>query len=206
MDKSTGFVPQDKNVFNLTGPSTLAREINTDVSDVLNSFTNAKKICKSSKHIIMQYKICHRIISCKEYLFRTKISATDRCYNCNLRDTIEHYFVSCPLSNHLWSDIQTWYNNTMGHNITLSSKLIILGSHPKNPPLANVILHGKWYIYKCKTSKTKIDLKGFKNEFRQQSNIEKLGTLLNKSKNAINKHNQLWAPLIQEAKISLVTS
>ena len=189
--------------YNLTGPNSLATELNTEVSNILHSFTNAKKISKNSKITIMQYKICHRIISCNEYLCRTKIRPDNHCNFCDSRDTVEHFFATCPSTKTLWLDIQNWYNGTMKYAITFSPKLIVLGSNPKNPSLANTILHGKWFVYKSKMSKSVINLNNFLKEFKSQANIEKMGTLLNKSDNAIHKHNAIWEHLFPDAKISL---
>ncbi len=56
------------------------------------------RIFKLSFHVkiqTFQYKIVHRIISCKKWLFNIKIKTSEVCAYCKYIDDIPHFFFHC---------------------------------------------------------------------------------------------------------------
>ena len=175
-----------------TGPSSLAKDLKCEVSNIFDSFCNSRQISKSSKIICMQYKICHKIVACNQYLHQTKIRANDLCEKCKGKDTIEHFFFQCIDTTSFWNKLTTWYDSKTQRNTVLTSKKIILGCDPADATLAHIILYGKWYIYRCKMANSPIIFKSFLEYAKSQCRIEKFSVLLNNSKNANKNFNMYW--------------
>lgn len=68
------------------------------------------RVQKEVKYQSLQYMIIMRIVPCKEYLCRIKISESDLCEHCEVKDNISHFFVQCSKSKILWAAIFRWYN------------------------------------------------------------------------------------------------
>ena len=67
-----------------------------------------------------QYKILHRIQTTNTYLFTCKLKNSNLCDFCSSSiETIEHKFWECPITQHLWSQLVNFLNNT-GIMITLN--------------------------------------------------------------------------------------
>jgi hypothetical protein len=58
-------------------------------------FLNIKNMSFKQYYQMLQYKICHRLINVKEYLYKCKLEPDDSCKYCNEQELIEHAFFYC---------------------------------------------------------------------------------------------------------------
>jgi len=175
-----------------TGPHSLARDLNTTPDVIIDSFINVRALTKSSKFIILQYKIIHRIIACNAYLHQTRIKESDKCSYCDQSDSIKHFFFDCENTRRFWNTIEIWLNNITSSSEIIDLNSVILGYDTNNPTLAIVILFGKWFIYKAKLIDSPLDLNKFKIFLKYQSLIEKQALIINYSIKKEKKFKSLW--------------
>ena len=64
------------------------------------------KITKSTTLQYFQFKITHGFYPTNAYLKKVKIQETNLCENCEIEDTIEHYFVTCRTTQTLWKQMK----------------------------------------------------------------------------------------------------
>ena len=182
-----------------TGPLALAREYNVLPVDVINSFTDAQEITKSSKILILQYKITHRIVACNSFLHQTKIRNNDICNFCNQVDSVRHFFFDCETTRQFWHDLELWTNNIENSSEILDLNLILFGANPTSSLLAFLILFGKWFIYKAKIKKSPpINMRNFKLFPKSQYKIEKQALVLNFTSKKEKCFKTIWQSLFNQ--------
>ena len=62
------------------------------------------KLTKNIKLSTFQFKINHNILYSGEKLFKAKITDSDSCHVCELKQTLEHLFVECQHVHSFWND------------------------------------------------------------------------------------------------------
>ena len=85
------------------------------------------KLTKTSKVLMTQYKIIHRILAVNHNLKKWKKAENDTCDFCNEVDTIEHFICQCPETMKPWASIQTWWKINFQFTIDISILEIIFG-------------------------------------------------------------------------------
>lgn len=105
----------------------------------------------------IQWKIIHRIYPTNTYLCRIRIRDRDLCEQCNLPDTLEHFFVTCTTVLDLWKYIEDIVSVYYSKHIGLTAKDKILGysvdgSEEKFALLNKLIIVAKVTISKFKKS------------------------------------------------------
>jgi hypothetical protein len=50
----------------------------------------------------LQFRILHRFLPCKKWLYDISIMNSNLCLECNVIDTIEHYIYACKPVKHFW--------------------------------------------------------------------------------------------------------
>ena len=107
-----------------------------------------------------QYKIINRILNTREKLYKWKIADTDKCSECGEVDGVEHHLFYCQDSKLFWKRLKEWMLNNIGYGFELTVCEVIFGipnTNYSDTKLINfLILLGKWYINKCKTTETVI--------------------------------------------------
>ncbi len=74
-----------------------------------NIYKNCFKTFEEVKLRQFQYFFTQRITALNPYLFKCHLSDTELCTFCNSeRESIEHFFWTCPISNFIWSSIDKW--------------------------------------------------------------------------------------------------
>ena len=116
-------------------------------------------ICSTTYIQSLQYKILHRYVNCNANLFKWKIVDSPNCVDCNIYDSIEHFFYNCPKVAYFWKNVQVWLFNVLETNIKFTVLEVLLGILQENQysKICNyVILHGKKYIYEAKGKQKEI--------------------------------------------------
>jgi hypothetical protein len=135
-------------------------------------------ITRDTSILAFQYKISHRIIACNYQLKIWKIKESDKCDFCKEIDNIEHFFVTCEISKAFWTSLIKWweifskttfplyvYETLFG--IPNEENNLIVGS------LNYLLLHGNYFIYRSKKSKTNLNLYDFLLECKNKLQVEK---------------------------------
>ena len=58
-----------------------------------------------------KYKLLHRIIPTNENLFTWKIVNSPNCLHCNQKETLDHFFITCPYTTTFWTEITSIFKN-----------------------------------------------------------------------------------------------
>ena len=123
-----------------------------------NIYSLPHDILKCNKTRELQYKLLHRYIGTNKLLFKMKKHDSPRCSFCEIySESIEHLFYNCTESKIFWIRFQEMWNKVNLLKITLSERDIIFGynihlgfSSTILKFLNIVILHAKFFIYRCK--------------------------------------------------------
>ena len=109
-------------------------------------------VTKDSNLQWFQYKVNHRILGTNYLLHKMGIKNVSTCSFCkNQVETIKHLFWDCQLSNSFWDEIKSWINSKCTDvNTNWTSSDIILGNEHLNKATLNLILLGKYTLYRCK--------------------------------------------------------
>ena len=79
-------------------------------------------------YVWFQYRILHRILGVQDFLFKIKISKTDKCRLCGeQKETIIHIFFECIKSATLWENLVSWIHSSIPIRIDLNKVDKILG-------------------------------------------------------------------------------
>ena len=97
-------------------------------NEIFEAFSYIYKLTIDVKMRTFQYRLLHRYIALNNFLFRIKISETDKCMFCNLeKETLSHLFYYCVEVRNLWLHLKTWLNTKDIYFPSVNEKLIMLG-------------------------------------------------------------------------------
>ena len=100
----------------------------------------------------LQFKIIHRIVPCRNYLFKRKIIDSPECRICGETDTLVHFFLTCRVVRQFLVRIGRWLEQVLGFDMReLSDKdylLGLVGSGERIRTINFVFLWAKFYIYR----------------------------------------------------------
>ena len=155
------------------------------------------QLTRETKLITFHYKIVHRIIACNYQLHIWKVSDSNMCDFCNEIDTIEHFFVQCPLSKQFWCTFSQWWANfsLTYFPVYIYETLFGIPNEENNILINNLnylLLHANYYIYVTKKRKERLDMYKYlvecKNKLRTEYEL-----MLSKDKE--DKFQQKWGEL-----------
>ena len=93
----------------------------------------AKEATAESRLKELHFKILHNIYPTNIFLFKIKITNSNKCSYCpNTVDFLEHFFYECPKINRIWDNVKQKYNDKFAENINLNVIDILLGVTKKN--------------------------------------------------------------------------
>ena len=108
------------------------------------------KLTSDVRLAMFQFKINHNILYTKSMLFRDRLAEDDKCYLCNLRQTLIHLFVECHYTKLFWSDFAYWWNSKNDVQISLRERDILYALKPQKRLFQGInycLLVAKQYIY-----------------------------------------------------------
>lgn len=118
-------------------------------------YTLPYKVTRETKIQSFHYRIAHRIITCNKYLCDIKVKQDPSCALCGGKDTLIHFFISCPNIKAFWRKLMDWCDSFLGVNLEfLSDCETILGmtnenGNPGTFKLINwLLLTAKFYIHR----------------------------------------------------------
>ena len=112
------------------------------------------RVVRDSRIQQFQYKILHKILACKETLFRWNIEGDDRCSFCDECETITHLLFKCDTIRTFWKQVEKWMSRNLGVSFPLSVTDVVFGIPFENNNtllvINYIILYGKYHIYRSK--------------------------------------------------------
>jgi hypothetical protein len=147
-----------------------------------NIFSLSFKITRETKLQSFQYKLIHRIISCRKRLFNIKIVDDPACLFCESKiDDLKHFMLSCPKAKSFWQSFFAWWNRLSEVKIPLDyldlGESILFGFQIDEEVFSVLnycILIAKFYVYKQKLFQdNNIDFYEYLCELKCKLQIEK---------------------------------
>lgn len=90
-------------------------------------WTIVPECTKEPKLITLQWKILHHIYPTNKYLKKIGIAENDKCIDCNVTDTLCHFFYNCNTIKYLWTTVQNDASAMSGQQIIIRDRDAILG-------------------------------------------------------------------------------
>ena len=162
-------------------------------NEIFEAFSYIYKLTIDVKMRTFQYRLLHRYIALNNFLFRIKISETDKCMFCNLeKETLSHLFYYCVEVRNLWLHLKTWLNTKDIYFPFVNEKLIMLG---KSDVLYidKIILITNRYFYKTKCSGSTLSVIELKNYIKMIHETEKL---IAASNGKLQLHKVIWQDML----------
>ena len=144
-----------------------------------------------------QFRIIHRILPTRRFLFLSKVVESEECALCGQsEETIEHLFWDCNVSKTFWDDLLTLLKDKCHHcqNLNLTKRLILFNVEVNvvtDDVVDLLLLLAKYYIYICKWNESRPDVTAFIRMFKSRYNIEKY---VNAVRDRTVQFNQMWMP------------
>ena len=153
-------------------------------------YTYPFKVTRETKLQSFQFKIFHRIIACNNYLKNIRVKDDPKCNYCDEpKDTIIHFFVTCPKVVRFWNSVLRWLNVTVGvdtSHVTECEQILGLSKVGKDSDMINmVLLRARFFIYRQRLfHKCNLDILQWLLELKHsllcEEYICKIGNRLNK--------------------------
>ena len=106
--------------------------IDLNTNDWKFYFKNIYNMSFKQKYRMFHYKILHRLLNVKEYLFKCKIEPSGTCTFCNETETIEHALCYCDFNGTFIQRVITWVDNLTSMSFEINFKDFLLGITNEN--------------------------------------------------------------------------
>lgn len=122
-------------------------------------FRKCFKTTLDSRLIWFQYRLIHRLLPTEKFLHIRQLVDSSLCLFCKQEtETIQHLFWDCTIISQFWSKLLNLLQNKCSDckNLQFFEKFILFGLSNDNSSdsvLDLIILHAKFFIYKCKLQK-----------------------------------------------------
>ena len=154
-------------------------ELDFNSFDLSRSFQKHHLIYKDTYLKYIQFRTLHHRFFTNEKLFKMGIKNSDQCGFCHSHtDSIEHMFLDCEISIHLWNEVQEWIHTLGMKNYNLSQSRIILGDLENAMSINTIILLTKKVIYNSMKKEQRPHILNIKNEVKKFYYEEKYRCLL----------------------------
>lgn len=140
------------------------------------------KITRETKLQSFQFRILHRLITCKKYLHSINMHENGSCPFCGEKDSISHFFLTCSKVTGFWENLGGWcqsHLNLQLSSLTKTEKLLGLLNVNGNTRTFKVInwilLTAKYYIHRQRLfHEGEVSLIAFLSEAKNKLSTEKL--------------------------------
>ena len=189
-----------RRLYDVMVPTKLITESNRWEQDIghiseaeMKAYNSVIPTLKEIKLRDFQFKITHKILVTKSFLYRIHKVDDNLCQYCRQNsETILHLFVQCNNVKRFWRDLDEWLSNNFGLRLTLTDKNILFSYEQKNKLINYVCVLAKYYVYSNKFSGRGLNVEVFKSILKKKYQSEKyLANLNNTFANFFKK----WAPL-----------
>ena len=140
----------NKNLEEPTFKSKWKEEYNIDDTLWCEIYQSSFKLKFSKSIQWFQYKINHRLLPTRKYLFNIKVTDNPLCKSCHEIETIEHLLWSCPTTQTFLRKMTVWIN-TKNEDFHLIDKEYIFNiGKEKSEADLHIISDVKYYIFNSK--------------------------------------------------------
>lgn len=122
-----------------------------------NVYSLPYKITRETKLQSFQYRILHRLITCKKYLHTIRMQEDDTCDLCGEQDSITHFFILCPAVHDFWTNLSDWCQTYLDLRLTALTKtekilgiLDTQGNSTRFKQINWILLTAKFYLHRQK--------------------------------------------------------
>ena len=123
----------------------------------------------------IQFRTLHRRFYTNDILFRMKIKNSSLCEMCNIEeDSIEHMLITCPKSDKLWRDVESWLEEIGLTEYNIDEQKIILGENQKSYWINAIIVITKKVIFNAKLSSKVPNIYSVKHQTKSLYTYEEL--------------------------------
>ena len=142
-------------------------------------FLKCKKTTPDSQLKWFQFRLLHRLLPTKRFLYVRKLADSSACTFCSREEeTISHLFWECQHTHKFWTDVNKWLNDNCVTcaGMVLTKTLIIFGveSNFKTDCVFDLlILMAKFHVYKCRLQEKIPNLRSFINIVKHRYLVEK---------------------------------
>ena len=155
-----------------------SEQFEIDESDWSSIFQLPFKTTRETKLQTLQYKLIHRIIPCKKWLFNQKVISYPYCTSCSEEciENIQHLFIQCSKPKEFWKNLESWWNRSLEPKIQLTNKHILFGIYYDLHDFITVnyiIILAKWFIFTNAYLEREINMYRFLVLLKHHLDIEK---------------------------------
>ena len=123
----------------------------------------------------VQFRTLHRRFYTNDILFKMKIKNSSLCEMCNIEeDSIEHMLITCPKSDKLWRDVESWLAAIGLTDYNIDEQKIILGENQKSYWINAIIVITKKVIFNAKLSSKVPNIYSVKHQTKSLYTYEEL--------------------------------
>ena len=123
----------------------------------------------------IQFRTLHRRFYTNDILFKMKIKNSSLCEMCNIEeDSIEHMLITCPKSDKLWRDVESWLADVGLTDYNIDEQKIILGENQKSYWINAFIVITKKVIFNAKLSSKVPNIYSVKHQTKSLYTYEEL--------------------------------
>ena len=151
-------------------------------------YTSIYKITNEPYLLTFQYKVINRSLNCNYNLCKWKIRQNNKCSYCtqnNEIDTLEHHLYYCHVSRRFWKDVSEWLGELTNVTIKFAICDIVFGmvetyNFRDIVHITNLlVLLGKWYLNKQKTSEKEILFSDFVQFIHEKVKVIRMTYVIN---------------------------
>ena len=113
-----------------------------------------------------QTRINHRILANKQFLHKIKIKDSPLCTYCPQEETLTHMLWSCPKTQSILKDVQTWLFSTNPIQISEETFIFNIGENLTSVQL-HLLLETKYYIFSTKHLEKPLSIGNLKNRLKR---------------------------------------
>ena len=160
------------------------------------SFDILYRCTKSNKLRDFQFRLLHMAIITNKELIIFGLQVSETCTFCrNSREDTYHLILHCPVSQKVWSLLNSFLQEKTGISIKFSDKEIVLGSNnfPFYHLYNHIMLITKQYLYACRCLNLLPEFEVLKIKIERERQIE---MAIARQKNKMQKCLIKWNPLI----------
>lgn len=126
----------------------------------------------------LQYKILNRVIPCRVFMKRLRITTSDECQFCPTKDSIAHFLFTCDLVRPFWRGVCSWFYFADDLYLDqLSIKEFVFGlpkTHHRSSIINTILMNICFYIQRQKLFHNgQLDLLHWLRELRNKLRVEK---------------------------------
>jgi hypothetical protein len=173
--------------------------LNFEEEDWAKVYLHAYGLTRNTRILAFHFKLSHRILACKEKLYKWKIKDSDICDRCLVHiDGLEHHLIACPRIRPFWNSLFTWWKSVMLMLLPIDTYDILFGlANPNKDSIITQLnfttLHGMYYVYNCNRKEETPVLYNFLLELKNSLICIKVGMI---GEGKEEKFNKLWGELI----------